>query len=105
MKISSPPSYTSSTTLSDYLGVNPTITTNVPVRGILFTSKAINETVKQQAPIIVTNLDGVTSMIQTSPTNPTLSEVFKKLIFIPLSIRNLQQSGDINTVTNFTVFS
>jgi len=105
MKISSPPSYTNSKTLSDKDGFNPTITTNVPVRGVLFTSKSINETVKGQAPIIVTNLDGVTSMIQTSPTDPSISNLFKKLIFIPLSIRNLQQSADINTVTNFTVFS
>jgi len=103
MKPSTPSSYSNSKTLSQITGTTPN-TSNVPVRGVLFTSKPI-DIVATQAPIIVTNLNGVTSSIQTSRTTSTVGE-WKKIIFIPLSIQNLQQAGDnLGSITNFNVFS
>ena len=102
MKPSTCPSYSNSKTLSKITGAAPD-TSNVPVRGVLFTSKALDD-VATQAPIIVTNMDGVTSSIQTSRTSAG-GGTWKKIIFIPLSIQNLQQAGDnLNSITNFNVF-
>jgi hypothetical protein len=102
MKPSTPSSYSNSKTLSQITGTTP-ITSNVPVRGVLFTSQGI-DVGAAQASIIVTNLDGVTSTIQTSRTSST-TFVWKKLIFIPLSIRNLQTaSNNTDSITNFNVF-
>tara|TARA_R110000822_G_scaffold40773_10_gene110679 strand:- start:742 stop:1053 length:312 start_codon:yes stop_codon:yes gene_type:complete len=102
MKPSTCPSYSNSKTLSKITGDAPD-TSNVPVRGILFTSKAIDNAATQ-APIIVTNLDGITSTIQTSRTSST-NGVWKNIIFIPLSIQNLQRAGDnLSSITNFNVF-
>jgi hypothetical protein len=102
MKPSTPSSYSNSKTLSKITGAAPD-TSNVPVRGVLFTSQGI-DVGAAQAPIIVTNLDGVTSTIQTSRTS-TSTFVWKKIVFIPLSIRNLQQAGDnLSSITNFNVF-
>ena len=102
MKRSTCPSYSNSKTLSPITGITP-ITSNVPVRGVLFTSKTIDN-IASQSPIIVTNLNGVTSSIQTSLTSST-NGVWKKIIFIPLSIQNLQKAGDnLQSVTNFNVF-
>ena len=105
MKTSTCPSYSNSKTLSAIDNVVPTITTNVPVRGILFSSTSVDFVGAQQSPIIVTNLDGVTSSIQTSRTSTT-NNVWKKIIFIPLSIQNLQLAGNgTDVITNFNVFS
>jgi hypothetical protein len=102
MKTSTPSSYSNSKTLSKITGAAPD-TSNVPVRGVLFTSQGI-DVGAAQAPIIVTNLNGVTSSIQTSFTSVT-TNVWKKLIFIPLSIQNLQRAGDnLSSITNFNVF-
>jgi hypothetical protein len=102
MKPSTCPSYSNSKTLSQINGALPN-TSNVPVRGVLFTSNAL-DIVATQAPIIVTNMDGVTSSIQTSYTSASAG-VWKKIIFIPLSIRNLQKAGDnAGSATNFNVF-
>jgi len=102
MKTSTCASYSNSKTLSQITGTTPN-TSNVPVRGVLFTSNPL-DIVATQAPIIVTNLDGVTSSIQTSRTSASAG-VWKKIIFIPLSIRNLQQAGDnAGSATNFNVF-
>jgi hypothetical protein len=102
MKPSTPFSYSNSKTLSQINGNVPN-TSNVPVRGVLFTSQGI-DVGAVQASIIVTNLDGITSSIQTSFTSVTTG-VWKKLIFIPLSIRNLQRaSNNIDSITNFNVF-
>jgi len=102
MKPSSPPSYSKSTVLSKQ--AETLITTNIPTRGIMFTSSN-NESPSLISPIIVTLIGGVTSSIATSPTAVT-SDTWKKLIFIPLSIQNLQQAGDRSlTFTWFTVFS
>jgi hypothetical protein len=102
MKTSTPSSYSNSKTLSKITGAAP-ITSNVPVRGVLFTSSPI-DAVAVQASIIVTNLDGVTSSIQTSRTSSSAG-VWKKIVFIPLSIRNLQQaSNNLDSITNFNVF-
>ncbi len=102
MKTSTPSSYSNSKTLSQITGTTP-ITSNVPVRGVLFTSNPV-DAIAAQAPIIVTNLDGVTSSIQTSFTSSSAG-VWKKIIFIPLSIQNLQRAGDnAGSITNFNVF-
>ena len=102
MKPSTCPSYINSKTLSKITGAAPD-TSNVPVRGVLFTSKPLDISATQ-APIIVTNMDGVTSSIQTSRTSSTTG-TWKKIIFIPLSIQNLQKAGDnLNSATNFNVF-
>ena len=103
MKPSTCYSYSNSKTLSQINGSAPN-TSNVPVRGILFTSSPL-DVVATQAPIIVTNLDGVTSSIQTSFTSASLN-VWKKIIFIPLSIQNIKRAGDLtNSITNFNIFS
>ena len=105
MKTSTRPSYSNSKTLSDTTGNLP-ITTNTPVRGILFSSTP-GDIVAEQAIIIVTNMDGTTSGIQTSKTG-SIPGSYKKIIFIPLSIRNLIQAGDPGhgaAITNFNVFS
>ena len=103
MKPSTCPSYSNSKTLSQITGTTPN-TSNVPVRGVLFTSNPIDP-LAVQAPIIVTNMDGVTSSIQTSLTSSTAG-VWKKIIFIPLSIQNLKQAGNnTESITNFNVFS
>ena len=102
MKPSTCPSYSNSKTLSQISGAVPN-TSNVPVRGVLFTSKPLDVTAVQ-APIIVTNMNGVTSSIQTSLTS-AVTGTWKKIIFIPLSIQNLQQAGDnLASTTNFNVF-
>lgn len=104
MKPSSPPSYSKSTVLSG-TSTETLITTNIPTRGIMFTSSHNIEAGSIQPPIIVTLIGGVTSSIATSPTGIT-NDTWKKLTFIPLSIQNLQQAGDrVSTFTQFTVFS
>ena len=103
MKPSTCSSYSNSKTLSQINGAAPN-TSNVPVRGVLFTSSPL-DVVAVQAPIIVTNMNGITSSIQTSFTSASLN-VWKKIIFIPLSIQNIKQAGDLtNSITNFNIFS